>query len=159
MPRSYSWKELIDQEKIVFALQELTLAGDFASEASVHIIRTAVRTTLASRKDLWLKPWLVDRASKTNWCKIPYDGTNLFGEKLDSAISKVTGTKSGLIPSDRRPKQQKNQVPHRLNLLERYREARSYRPGKEFKHNWRKTQSSKKQNPLTPEINKILSKA
>lgn len=78
----------------------------------------ALLTSITSRRALWLKPWVVDAASKTNWCKIPNYGTNLFGSKLDSAISKVTDRKSGLIPSDRR-----------------YREAKSYRPGKEFKRN------------------------
>lgn len=99
-----------DQEKIVSALQELTLAGDFVAEASVDIIRTSARAMLASmtsRRALWLKPWMADPGYKTYWCKIPYDGTNLFGEKLDLAISKVSSGKSGLIPPDRRPKQQK----------------------------------------------------
>lgn len=99
-----------DQEQIIKALQELSLAGDFVAEASMDIIRSASRSMLAAvmaRRALWLKPWSADPASKSNWCRIPYDGVSLFGAKLDTAISKVTGGKSGLIPSDRRPKQQR----------------------------------------------------
>lgn len=108
-----------DQEKIISALHELKLAGDFV-EASVDI-RSSARAMLASvmaRRALWLKPWVVDTASKTNWCKTPYDGVNLFGSKLDSAISTVTGGKSELIPSDRRTKSQKGPS-FRRNLPER----------------------------------------
>lgn len=107
-------------------------------------IRSSLRAMLDSvitRRALWLKPWAADAASKTNWCKITYDGTNLFGTKLDTAISKVTDGKSGVIPSDRRPKQQKP-PPFRCNLPERYREAKSYRSGKEYRRNWRNLQTS-----------------
>lgn len=109
--------------------------GDFVAEASVDIIRSSARAMLASvmyRRALWLKPWEVDAACKTSWCKIPYVETNFFGSKLDSAISKVTSGKSGLIPSDRRPKQQRAPS-FRCNLAEKYRDAKSYRPGEELK--------------------------
>lgn len=146
--------EAADQEKITSALQELSLAGDFVAEASVDIIRSSARamlTAVLSRRVLWLKPWVTDATSKYSWCRIPYDGTNLFGPKLDSAILKITGGKSGLIPSNRRPKQQKN-PPFRRHLPERYREARSYRPGKQFKRNWQNPQPSfvRVQKPKAP---------
>lgn len=145
--------EAADQEKIISAMQELSLAGDFVAEAAVDIIRSSARAMLASvisRRALWLKPWVADATSKSTWCRIPYDGTNLFGPKLDTAISKVTGGKSGLIPSDRRPKQRN--PPFRRQLPERYREARSYKPGREFKRNWRNPQSSfvRVQKPKVP---------
>lgn len=146
--------EGIEQEKVISALQELSLAGDFVAEASVDIIKTTSRAMLSSvmaRRALWLKPWSADPSSKSNWCKIPFDGVNLFGEKLDVAISKVTGGKSGLIPSDRRPRQQRPPVSRR-NLPDKYREARSYRPGKEYRRNWKNPQSSflKLQKSKTP---------
>lgn len=131
-------------DKIISSLQEIKLAGGFVAEASVDIIRSSARSMLASvtaRRALWLKPWMADAASKTNWCKIPYDGSNLVGSKLDTAISKVTGGKSGLIPSDRRPKAQKGSF-FRRNLPEKYREARSYRPGREFRRDWKNTRPS-----------------
>ncbi|XP_077306678.1 ubiquitin-conjugating enzyme E2 U isoform X2 [Lithobates pipiens] len=133
-----------EMEKLVSSLQEIRLAGDFVAEASVDIIRSSARTMLASvtaRRALWLKPWMADTASKINWCKIPYDGSNLFGAKLDSAISKVTGGKSGLIPSDRRPKAQKGPS-FRRSLPDKYRESRSYRPGREFRRDWKNTKPS-----------------
>lgn len=71
------------------------------AEASVDIIRSSARVMLASvmyRRALWLK---ADAASKSNYCKIPYDETKLFGSKLDLGISKVTSGKSGLIPLDK----------------------------------------------------------
>lgn len=103
-------REGADLEKIITSLQELNLAGYFVAEASVDIIKSSARALLSSvmaRRALWLKPRVADAASKTNWCKIPYDGSNLFGSKLDSAISKIAGGKSGLTSSDRRPKSQK----------------------------------------------------
>ena len=130
-----------DQGEVISTLQEIRLAGDFVAGASVDAIRSSARSMLASvmaRRALWLKPWVADTTSKSNWCKIPYDGANLFGAKLDSAISKVTGGKSGLIPSDRRPKPQRNPT-FRRNLPERYREAGTYRPGREFRRDWRTT--------------------
>lgn len=125
-----SIREGADQEKIISSLQELKLAGNLVAETLVNVVRSSARATLASvmaRRALWLKTWVADPASKTNWCKIPYDGLKLFGSKLDSAISKVTGDKSGLISSIRRPKPQKGPA-FKRNLLERYREERSYRP-------------------------------
>lgn len=136
----YLW-EGADQGKIIPCLQELKLAGDFVAEALVDNIRSSARVMLASvmaRRALWLKPRVADTASKANWCKIPC-GSNLFGSKW--AISKVTGGKSGLIPFDRRLKPQKG-LSYRHTLLGRYREANTYRPGREFKRNWRNTQSS-----------------
>lgn len=67
------------------------------------------------------------------------------------AISKVTGGKLGLIPSDRRPRQQRPPASRR-NLPDKYREAKSYRPGKEYRRNWKNPQSSflKLQKSKTP---------
>lgn len=142
---------------MVSALQEITLAGDFVAEASVDIIGTSARAMLASvtsRRALWLKPWVAAPASKTNWCKIPYDRTSLFGEKLHSAILKVTGGKSGLIASDKRPKQLKNDAIYLKGIekrghidQERSSSAIGRIPNFSFC-------IYKNQNPLSPEINK-----
>lgn len=73
---------------------------------------------------------------KINWCKTPYGGSSVFGTKMDLAISKVTGGKSGLIPSDRRPEPQKGPA-YRRDLPVKYRDARSYRPGRKFRRDWK----------------------
>lgn len=68
----------VEQEKVKTALQELSLARDFVAEASVDVIRSSARAMLAAaRRALWLTPWAADAVSKTNWCKITYDGTSL----------------------------------------------------------------------------------
>lgn len=72
---------------------------------AIDTIRCSARSMLhavMAKRSLWLKPWAADTASKQNWCKIPFDGKALFGEKLDKAISWGTGGKSGLLPQDRR---------------------------------------------------------
>lgn len=89
------------QEKLILALQELELAGDFVAEASVDIITLftiAMLSLVVARRALWLKAWAVDPASKRNWCKIPHDSVNFFEPKLDSTIFKVTGSKLGPNP-------------------------------------------------------------
>lgn len=152
-----SWPKAQIKTRSLKPYKKLSLAGDFVAEALVDTIRSASRSMLATvmaRRALWLKPWSADLASKSNWCRIPYDGVNLFGAKLDTAISKVTGGKSGLIPSDRRPKQQRAPS-FKRNLPERYRDAKSYRPGKEYRRTWKNPQTSflKFQKTKTPASN------
>lgn len=60
--------EVAEQERMITALQELSLTGDFVAEASVDTIRSSSRPMLASvtaRRALWLKSWTADAASKT----------------------------------------------------------------------------------------------
>lgn len=73
---------------------------------------------------------------KINWCKIPYGGSSVFGTKMDSAISKVTGGKSGLISPIGKPEPQKGPA-YRRDLPVKYRDVRSYRPGREFRRDWK----------------------
>lgn len=58
--------------------------------------------TVMGKRALWLKPWAADAASKKNWCKMNFDVNALFGDRLEKAISLVTGGKLGLLPQDRR---------------------------------------------------------
>lgn len=52
-----------------------------------------------AKRALWLKPWAADLASMQNWFKNLFNDKALFKEKLDKAISRVTG-KSGLLLQD-----------------------------------------------------------
>ena len=125
------------------AIQELRLATAFLGEASIDIIRLAARVMLSSvtaKRALWLRPWLADPASKQAWCKIPFEGSSLFGNKLDSAITRATGGKSGFLPQDRRLIDQRR--PQNRQNPDRAREARFYRPGREFRKNWKRPQST-----------------
>lgn len=66
----------------------------------------------------------------------PFEGASLFGDKLDAAISKATGGKSGFLPQDRRfVKSRRPQ--QRQSPPQRFRDVRSYRPGKEFRRPWK----------------------
>lgn len=49
---------------------------------------------------LWLRQWMAYLASKQAWVKIPFSGRSLYGDKLNAAISKATGGKSGFLPQD-----------------------------------------------------------
>lgn len=125
-------------------IQELMTASAFLGEASIDIIRLLARVMLSSvtaKRALWLRPWVADPASKQAWCRIPFEGSSLFGNKLDSAISRATGGKSGFLPQDRRLLGQKQTKPRR-QAPDRFREARSYRPGKQAGRGWRSRQSS-----------------
>lgn len=125
-------------------IQELRLASAFLGEASIDIIRLAARVMLSSvtaKRALWLRPWLADPASKQVWCRIPYGGSSLFGNKLDEAITRATGGKSGFLPQDRRLQGQRRTFPKR-QYQDRSREARTYKPGREFSRSWKSRQSS-----------------
>lgn len=76
------------KEQIIRALDELKLASDFMAEAAIDSLKCSVRTMLYSitaKRALWLKPWVADPSSTQTWCRIPFDGKALFGEKLDAA--------------------------------------------------------------------------
>lgn len=125
-------------------VQELRLASAFLGEASIDIIRLVARVMLSAvtaKRALWLRPWLADPASKQVWCHIPLDGSSLFGNKLDSAITRATGGKSGFLPQDRRLQGQRRPFPRKQNQ-DRAREAHGYRPGREFSRSWKARQSS-----------------
>ena len=124
-------------------VHEIRMAAAFLGEASLDIIRLVARVMLSSvtaKRALWLRPWVADPASKQAWCRIPFQGSSLFGNKLDSAISRATGGKSGFLPQDRRPFNQRKFFPRQDQ--DRAREARRYKPGREFRKNWRRNQPS-----------------
>ena len=123
-------------------IQEIRLASAFLGEASIDITRLVARVMLSAvtaRRALWLRPWSADAASKQAWCRIPFEGGSLFGNKLDSAISRATGGKSGFLPQDRRLQNQKRTF-FRPQITDRWRDARNYRPGREFSRPWRSRQ-------------------
>lgn len=65
--------------------------ADFIGEAAIDSVRCSTRSmlhTVMAKQALWLKSRSADVSSKQNWCKIPFDGKDLFGEKLDKAISR-----------------------------------------------------------------------
>ena len=133
-------------------IHELKLASVFLGEASIDVLRLLSRSMLSSvtaKRALWLRPWIADPASKQAWCKIPFEGTSLFGNKLDSAIAKATGGKSGFLPQDRRLFGQKKPQPRR-QYTERSRDARSYKPNRDFRRNWRGGQSSTRRSSKNP---------
>lgn len=70
------------------AVQELKLASAFLGEASIDIITMLARTMLSSvtAKSEILVVALADPASKQAWCRMPFEGSSLFGNKLDSDI-------------------------------------------------------------------------
>ena len=132
----------IDSEEIIKALDELKLASDFMAEAAIDVLRCSSRAMLYSitaRRALWLKPWAADASSKQSWCRIPYDGKALFGEKMDSAITRVTGGKSGLTPQDR---SRRKRFAPRPAAQQRGRDSRFYRPGREYRRGWKGSQAS-----------------
>lgn len=132
----------VGSEEIIKALDELKLASDFIAEAAIDVLKCSSRAMLYSitaRRALWLKPWSADPTSKQSWCRIPYDGKALFGEKMDTAITRVTGGKSGLIPQDRsRRKRFANRPAGQL----RGKDSRSYRPGREYRRGWKGSQAT-----------------
>lgn len=132
------------QSEALALIRLMKTASSFLSEASIDIIRSLARLMLMSvtaRRALWLRPWNADSSSKQAWCRIPFEGVSLFGDKLDSAISKATGGKSGFLPQDRRfvksGRPQRRQSPQG-----RFRESRTYRPGREFRRAWRSPKRS-----------------
>lgn len=89
-------------------------------------------SAVTAQRALWLKPWTAYLSSKTNWCRIPFNGIKLFRSKLEPAISKVTSGKSGSLPEDRRSRR----------LTYPFKDSRSYRPGKEYHKPWKGTRLS-----------------
>lgn len=136
-------REDVPKEDIIKALDELKLSADFIGEAAIDSMRYSARAMLhavMAKRALWLKPWAADAASKQNWCKIPYDGKTLFGEKLEKAISRVTGGKSGLLPQDRRVR--RSRVVSSKFQWSRNKNFNNFRQNRDSKKNWRSTQAT-----------------
>ncbi|XP_068105319.1 solute carrier family 2, facilitated glucose transporter member 6 isoform X2 [Hyperolius riggenbachi] len=133
----------VEKEQIISALQDFKITADFVGEVGIDSVRASARAMLFSttaRRAMWLRPWSADLASKQNWVKIPYDGKLLFGPKMDAAIAKKTGGRSGMIPQDRKFRTQR--FSQRVQPQNRFRESKSYRPGKQYRRNWKSTQSN-----------------
>lgn len=84
------------------------MAVDFLAKAVTDQVRMTARSmahSVTTQRDLWLKHWASDNASKHSLCLVPYDGKLLFGKALKSAIQRVPGEKSGLIHQERRRQQ------------------------------------------------------
>lgn len=153
-----SWAESVEADlqsetDMTTALKLLTnikLSGDFVGEAATDAMRCSARVMQSSvmvRRPLWLKPRTADISSKINWCHILLDGTALFGNKMESAISKVTGGKSVMLPQDMKPKQRRFQG--RQQYPSKVREFRPFRPLKEYKKAGRTTQNTVARMPKT----------
>ncbi|XP_040186348.1 uncharacterized protein LOC120936046 [Rana temporaria] len=136
-------RQNVPTEDVIKALEELRLSADFVGVAAIDTIRCSARSMLHSvmaKRALWLKPWSADLSSKQSWCKIPFDGKALFGDKMDNAISRLSGGKSGMLPQDRRTRRFRG-GPSRF----RRSDSRDFRNSGQFRDNrrpWRGTQQS-----------------
>lgn len=68
------------------------MAAVFLGEASLDIIQSVacvILWSITDKRALWLRPWLVDSASKQAWCKFPFEVSPLFGNKLDSSMAQA----------------------------------------------------------------------
>lgn len=84
----------LNKVEILDMLKNLKLSSAFFVETSLDVIKSLSRTMLASvtgRRALWLRPCIADPSSRQGWCKIPFEGQCLFGNKLDMAIAMATG--------------------------------------------------------------------
>lgn len=101
----------LGKAEVLASLANLKLTALFMAEASIDLIKILAKVMLnavIARRALWLRPLVADPASKQEWCRIPFEGHSLFGNKLDTAIAKATGGKSGFIPQDQRLHHKKN---------------------------------------------------
>lgn len=97
-------------------------------------------TAVTAKRALWLRHWSADSSSKQALCGIPFNGKALFGDALEEAIKRVTGGKSGLLPQGGRHSGPAFR-PGRTS--QRFREAKSYRPGRPFScSSWKAAQPS-----------------
>lgn len=123
-------------------VHELRLTSAFLGEASLNIIRLVAGFMLSSitaKRALWLLPWLANPAFEQAWCRIPFEGSSLFGNKLDNAITHATGGKSGFLPQNHcllgQKRAQPRQGSDRARDAHRYiRAMSSGRPGRETSH-------------------------
>lgn len=60
----------------------------------------AMFSFVTARRALWLRPWVSNPSSKQSCCKLLFGGKALFRQKLETAICRVTGGKSGMLPQD-----------------------------------------------------------
>lgn len=115
-----SWAESIkadlqsgeDMTTSLKLLTNIKHLGDFVGEAAIDSLRCSARamqSSVMAKRALWLKPWTADISSNVNWCCIPFNGTALFGNKMESEISKVTGGKTGILSQDVKPKKRRFQ--------------------------------------------------
>lgn len=114
-------------------LQSIRTAVDFLAEAAVEQVRMTATTkgmshSVTACRALWLKNWSADNASIDSLFLVPFDRKLLLGKALESAIQRVSGGKSGLIPQERR-KPSQSFCPSKRSK-DRLSEATAYRPGR-----------------------------
>ncbi|XP_041437223.1 lamina-associated polypeptide 2-like [Xenopus laevis] len=140
-----------EREKLLEMIQDIKMANEYASEASMDSIKLAGKSmglSVVARRSLWLRHWNADSQSKHNLCSLPFKGNHLFGPELDQIISKASAGKSSFLPQERRDRRFQNKNPR--NSLK---DAKQYKPGKPFSRQWRpKNQffSSKRNDQKTP---------
>lgn len=84
--------------------QLIVQAGKFVCEASLDagaLIARSSALAVSVRRELWLKVWAADAASKRSLAGLPFTGSRLFGTRLDELISEATGGKSTHLPQSR----------------------------------------------------------
>lgn len=125
-------KQGIDSDNIIKTLGELKLASDFIAEAAIDILKCLAQTMLYSIT------WSADPSSTQTWCKILYDGKALA--KNWTAISRVTGRKSGLIAQDKN--RRRNFTTSRATFQQKSREARTCKTGRKYWRGWKGSQAT-----------------
>lgn len=82
-------------------LQSIRTAVDFLAEAAMDQVRMTAKLLDNSVTARRIKHWSENNASKHSLCSVPLDGKLLLGKTLESAIQRVSGSKSGLTPQER----------------------------------------------------------
>ncbi|XP_041418986.1 uncharacterized protein LOC121393717 [Xenopus laevis] len=127
-----SIKNGTDRKKLIQMVQDIKTVNEYTTEASMDLVKFSAKAmglSVAARRALWLRHWHADPQSKHNLCSLPFEGSLLFGEKLDNIISKASAGKSAFLPQDKRDKK-----PFRKP----FQDSKQYRPGKpSFRQPWR----------------------
>ncbi|XP_041432166.1 uncharacterized protein LOC121397937 [Xenopus laevis] len=81
------------QRRILDAMDELKLATEFLSEASLDLVRLTAQhmvLSVVARRGLWLRACSFKGALIEDLCNLPFTGSLLFGAKLDEIIKKTS---------------------------------------------------------------------
>eukprot|EP00079_Xenopus_tropicalis_P030766 XP_012826975.1 PREDICTED: dehydrogenase/reductase SDR family member 7C isoform X1 [Xenopus tropicalis] len=79
--------------RLLEAMDELKLATEFLSEASLDLVRLIAQhivLSVVARRRLWLRACSAKGALIEDICKLPFTGGLLFGAKLDEIIRKTS---------------------------------------------------------------------
>ncbi|KAM8945428.1 uncharacterized protein RCH25_048699 [Pelodytes ibericus] len=148
-----SWLEKLEEDiregrsrsSLMSSLQDIKLAVDFTTEASVDMVKAVARCmafSVSAKRALWLRSWSADASSKNSLCSLPFHGDMLFGKNLDECIKRAADGKNAFLPQDRRPRRSFRYK--RPSDHSSFRDFKSYRPGREYGRSqpWRGGQSS-----------------